>query len=69
MIINKEWVNENYHGESVFAIPEGVKYISEGAFMGCKSLVNVTIPEGVTSIGVGRLRSVKTLKILLFPRV
>ena len=51
MIINKEWVNENYHGEKHFVIPEGATEIGDYAFIGCESLRSVVIPDGVTEIG------------------
>ncbi len=35
----------------VYAIPESVKSIGEGAFYGCTSMTGVTIPDSVTSIG------------------
>ena len=65
--ISREWVEQNYHGESVFAIPEGVKYISEGAFYGCESLESITIPESVTSIGEGAFKGCKKLKEVVLP--
>jgi hypothetical protein len=37
--------------ETSFIIPNGVKRITEGAFLYCYSLTSVTIPNSVTSIG------------------
>ena len=34
-----------------FAIPEGIKYIWNGAFFYCRNLISLVIPEGVVAIG------------------
>ncbi len=37
--------------ETTYTIPDGVIYISHGAFSGCKNLSDINIPDSVTSIG------------------
>ncbi|MCL2545089.1 MAG: leucine-rich repeat domain-containing protein [Clostridia bacterium] len=39
--------------EGAYAIPEGIVFIGDGAFMGCAGLTGVTIPGSVTEIGFG----------------
>ena len=40
-----------HKGTTTYAIPEGVKVISNKVFSGCSSLIEVTIPESVAEIG------------------
>ena len=40
-----------------YAIPDGMVAIGDGAFYECKGLAVITIPEGVTHIGVGAFNS------------
>ena len=43
-----------YNGKSAYVkIPDGVKSIENCAFLNCETLVGLTIPEGVLSIGDG----------------
>ncbi len=36
--------------ETTYTIPDGVIYISHGAFSGCKNLSDINIPDGITEI-------------------
>jgi hypothetical protein len=45
------WNGVGDEPEWKIAIPDGVNYIGDGAFSGCKFLKNITIPDGVTYIG------------------
>lgn len=44
-----------------------VRVIDEYAFMNCSTLINLTIPEGVTKLGYGAFRACKKLKTIKFP--
>ncbi|MBR3707612.1 MAG: leucine-rich repeat protein, partial [Lentisphaeria bacterium] len=42
--------------------------IGRGAFEGCSNLVNITIPDRVTSIGNAAFRGCSNLKTLTIPK-
>ena len=33
-------------------VPEGVTYLSQGAFSGCTGMKNITLPESLKTVGV-----------------
>lgn len=59
LIIDAQWVKENYHGEEIFSIPDGVIGIQANAFNAMtdekriffRNLKSVTIPDSVVKIG------------------
>ena len=69
--INKEWVDENYHGEKVFEIPEGYTEIGIMAFGSSiaakENLEKIIIPEGVTKIRNSAFSQCKNLKEVVLP--
>ena len=54
-------------GLTSVTIPEGVKYIGDCAFMGCRNLTNIHIPEGVTSIPYSTFRECSSLTTIVIP--
>ena len=48
-------------------IPDNIKNIGAGAFIGCKSLESVVIPDGVTSIGGSAFKGCTSLASVIIP--
>ena len=55
----------SYKGECI--IPEGIKQIAGGAFLGCESLPSITIPNSVTSIGGFAFEGCSSLTSITIP--
>jgi len=47
-----------------YIIPDGIQYIGEWAFAGCKRLVNIVLPESIRSIGDCAFLDCKCLKTI-----
>jgi len=45
-----------------YVIPDGIQYIGDCAFSGCKRLVNIVLPESIRSIGDDAFAECKRLK-------
>ena len=58
-------VDENYSGH--FKVREGTRLIANSAFKDCKWLTSVSIPYGVTEIGVSAFRNCSSLKSITIP--
>lgn len=50
-----------------FTIPEGVKYVAEGAFANCRFLTTIVIPSSVTDIGAEAFVDCVSLVSLVLP--
>ena len=54
-----------YAGE--FTIPDGVRFVADGAFAGCQLLTAVEVPPSVEYIGVGAFSDCSALSLILVP--
>jgi len=52
---------------STYTIPNSVKTIGNGAFVGCDFIVSISIPSGVTSIGYSAFQDCTSLKTVNIP--
>ena len=66
-VISRAWVNENYHGEKVFTIPEGYDAIDFRAFYNINTLEKVIIPSGIIEIGANAFEECYGLKEVVLP--
>lgn len=62
----KKLIRGNYSLET-YKIREGTVVVCKGAFLGCKSLISITIPDSVTSIGDYAFVSCKSLTRIVIP--
>ncbi len=53
--------------DAAYAVPEGVTYIAERAFMGCRTLKRVTLPDSLRAIGDSAFRSCGSLEAIGLP--
>ena len=67
IVIDKDWVEKNYHGEENFVVPDGITEIGKSAFDGCNSLKTIRIPDSVTEIGEQAFAFCKSLKSINIP--
>ena len=58
---------DNMRGVKNVVIPNGFTTINDKAFYGCTSLVSITIPESVTSIGRSAFSTCRSLKSINLP--
>ena len=65
--LTETWVDENYHGEEEFAIPDGITEIEEKAFANCGNLTSVKIPDSVTKIGFDAFFCCRDLESVTIP--
>ena len=54
--------------EEQYHIRQGTKIICDGAFEGCESLENITIPDSVTHIGDNAFVGCESLSSIIIPR-
>ena len=76
-VVTKQWVEENYHGEEEFIIPEGFIAIGEYAFRpdyypedetkSTKNLKKVIIPDGVLEIDQCAFYECENLREVIMP--
>ena len=66
-IIDREWVENHYHGEKDFTIPEGATKIEGRAFEDCESLKFIHIPKSVVEIGVAAFEGCLSLESIELP--
>lgn len=52
----------------IYTVPETVTTIAEGAFSGCKTLLEVTLPEGLTEIGTDTFAGCSSLNAVKLPQ-
>lgn len=57
-----------YKDKSIIKIPEGVTSIKQGAFVYCASIINVDMPDTITSIGDEAFRDCKRLSHIKFSK-
>ena len=65
--IDRPWVDEHYHGEDSFTIPDGVTEIGENAFNNCESLTSISIPDSVKKIGYSAFSYCTNLTSITIP--
>ena len=49
-------------------IPNGVKYVGNYAFSGCKNIVSVTLPDSTTTIGQGSFMNCSSIENIAIPK-
>ena len=57
----------NLYGMKEYKVPEGTETIEDYAFVGCTSLISVTIPDSVTSIGSCAFKNCTSLTSVTIP--
>lgn len=50
----------------IFKIPDGISYIHENAFIGCKNITSVIFPDSLKSIGLLCFSKCQSLKTIIF---
>jgi len=54
-------------GFTEFTVPDGVKYINDGAFSGCENLKTIHLPDGLEHIGDGCFKGCTSLENIILP--
>lgn len=54
--------------DNSYAVPAGVVEIADGAFLGCRRLLSVSLPEGLTTIGNAAFHGCSALQTLNWPQ-
>ena len=67
MELNEDNLNEYYHGEEIFLVPDSITSLGHGCFENCISLKEITIPNSITSLGDGCFFGCKSLEKIIIP--